>query len=494
MPQPIIRPDSAEFPCFITKLPPELIATILKYPDIELGDILRVRRTCKYLAEVTRTKELWWRILHRYTDNPSRFLHLERPLELYTAEELENHFLRRKGAEIGWRSGDENPTRVRNFQSGQALAMHLLQGGRWLLVTTRTGSVTYYDLEEDTIIGLPLIPDQLTNQRRNHAEMAAEIDTKSPIPSFNLALALVKSAPNRVSSDTWVRMIQIWRIDLVLGNQRGDKLSATHLVSFPLPDFVSEIRSLSILGCQVSYCANCVYRSFVEYAAFVADWTRAKEAPLAYPMHIIPLYDTTENLDLLPKNRIIAVLVGDVRLYDFSNVPELKLNELPMSHLSELVDAIHPLWRSERSVSRRICYMSQLYDHQYFVLQTSRRVYLAVINEDNHAHPPIQMVEVFNLPTSIRYKGKLRIGAASSFFINHPTRATLISYFWSSKPQRLYARQGSFVEISHKSLPPRNRSFPDLGPFVDEHSGHVILSDGAEGAQLIDFSLLYVHK
>ncbi len=87
---------------------------------------------------------------------------LERPIDMYTSGELEHALLLWNSADVGWQRDDKRPARERVFAANQPEIIHLIKGGRWLLGTSdRTGSVTYYDLDAQNIVGVPLIPDQI---------------------------------------------------------------------------------------------------------------------------------------------------------------------------------------------------------------------------------------------------------------------------------------------------------------------------------------------
>lgn len=80
---------------------------------------------------------------------------------MYTSEELERLLLVWNSADIGWARDDGRAARERSILVEPAEYVHLIQGGRWLLVTTDTGHVTYYDLDAEVIEGVSLIPQQI---------------------------------------------------------------------------------------------------------------------------------------------------------------------------------------------------------------------------------------------------------------------------------------------------------------------------------------------
>ena len=84
---------------------------------------------------------------------------LKRPNDMYTSDELEHIFMVWESAKRGWGRYDEKIACSRRFsvQTDEYSSAHLIPGGRWMLVTTRAGAVTYYDLDAEIIMGTELI-------------------------------------------------------------------------------------------------------------------------------------------------------------------------------------------------------------------------------------------------------------------------------------------------------------------------------------------------
>ena len=76
---------------------------------------------------------------------------------MHTSEELERLLLIWNSADIGWARDDGRAAREHSIAVEPAEYVHLIQGGRWLLVTTATGQVIYYDLDAEIIMGTELI-------------------------------------------------------------------------------------------------------------------------------------------------------------------------------------------------------------------------------------------------------------------------------------------------------------------------------------------------
>ena len=71
-------------------------------------------------------------------------------------------------------------------------ALTLINGGRWLLVVSRFGSVSYYDLDTQEPVKRLLIPAARLESRDDYfpctAKIAVDMDNESAFLSFNLAL------------------------------------------------------------------------------------------------------------------------------------------------------------------------------------------------------------------------------------------------------------------------------------------------------------------
>ena len=125
-------------------------------------------------------------------------LHLERPIKLYTAQELEYLVVRREIQERKRKTQDELPpalTRrlpIDSHHSGINTPLILINGGRWLL--TASESVSYYDLDTRKPVEQHLIPKKRDrNGSLRVVKMTVDVDDESDILSFHLALCLERS-------------------------------------------------------------------------------------------------------------------------------------------------------------------------------------------------------------------------------------------------------------------------------------------------------------
>lgn len=122
-------------------------------------------------------------------------LRLERPIELYTAQELEYLVVRRESQDRKRKTQDKlYPALTRRLpieNSGTNTFRILINGGRWLL--TASNSVSYYDLDSRKPVERLLIPQNIDGDGSFHVvKMALDIDDESAPLIFNLALCLEK--------------------------------------------------------------------------------------------------------------------------------------------------------------------------------------------------------------------------------------------------------------------------------------------------------------
>ena len=114
-------------------------------------------------------------------------------MEGYTSQELEYLVLRRTRAQGRRKTRTESsPALTRRFpmDNSDVTALILVNGGRWLLTASGTGSVSYYDLDARQPVKTLLIHDQIeySSDLRYDARMALDICSESALLSFNLVL------------------------------------------------------------------------------------------------------------------------------------------------------------------------------------------------------------------------------------------------------------------------------------------------------------------
>jgi len=182
--------------------------------------------------------------------------------------------------------------------------MYLVEGGRWLLVASNTGSVSYFDLDASTPIESILIPDQFDYISKSRISMAIDRDCDSALLTFNL---LVARCSNSTDEDTPTfdykeHGIQVWRVALALDDkQQGIGFTAVHLASFPLERSITRVYALSIRGSYLALLLNLTYNVHVceSRFAFVIDWKLANGDLRNYPRRLVYPLDGVVGLTFL---------------------------------------------------------------------------------------------------------------------------------------------------------------------------------------------------
>lgn len=297
-------------------------------------------QTCRYLAEVTKSGAIWKGLVDNYIVTSALPPRLERPLALHSSTELENLLLRWKSADCALSSDTSQPSRERTFVGVKAKLVHLVKGGRWLLVTERTGAVTYYDLDAETISGVQLIPDQIKFTDGSQVTMTIEHDMNSPFLEFSIAFCCESDDAFEIESHSFPRrgcLCSIWRVESASDDmQHVVGLTATQLASFPFHLAIRQVPKLSLLGPNLAFIGNTG-----RYHLFVINWRQAQRNPLKYPFRVVgqaafrvsvcllfhwvsftELYRQAF-IHLLPKGKLLTTLRTDYTLYDYLSTAEV---------------------------------------------------------------------------------------------------------------------------------------------------------------------------
>jgi hypothetical protein len=223
-------------------------------------------------------------------------LRLEQPLEFYTSQELEYLVARRTSQEIKRKTRTELPPALMRrlpINKSDIRTLTLINGGRWLLIVSRFGSVSYYDLDTQEPLKRLLIPAARLESRDDYfpctAKIAVDMDNESALLSFNLALYTCRGGNSslfyklqpqcdlsftvhRFANKIRIQLIQVWHVTLKPSehnHRRG--LSATFLSSFDRED-CGDLCSLSLLGTFVAF--GVAIKQPHAYVAIV-DWVKA---------------------------------------------------------------------------------------------------------------------------------------------------------------------------------------------------------------------------
>lgn len=136
-------------------------------------------------------------------------------MDRHISRELELLVLQWKRIKTGWAMNrlSEHIPRQRHFFTDNPAAfnfrcIYLVEGGRWLLVGTRLGSIQYYDLNAVTISASPLIPSPIDGQ----SEIQISVDTDSATESLTFLIGVLTRGRSNGDLRSPQRWIQVWRV------------------------------------------------------------------------------------------------------------------------------------------------------------------------------------------------------------------------------------------------------------------------------------------
>ncbi|KAG6918590.1 hypothetical protein DXG01_013393 [Tephrocybe rancida] len=242
-------------PSMFDTLPPETITEIME--ELDWYSLMNVRKTCRYLHDISRSLTVWQRQLRQYIGRHKQSARLEAPLDTFSAPELEEWVTRRVSADAGWESAHRRPTGIRKITRGMTRA-YLVPGGRWLLIGTGDGSLLAYDLDAPGVQGRLLL--QIPSSRKIES-MCISIDTESPTFGFKIAVSsnnrfcrafpFEHMAPDLTDICTFATVpndtFHIWAVTMI-GRGHEAYLQAKALQLFEVPSTSSQVFNTTLLN------------------------------------------------------------------------------------------------------------------------------------------------------------------------------------------------------------------------------------------------------
>jgi hypothetical protein len=222
-------------------------------------------------------------------------------LDLYTDRELEHLVLRWQKAKLCWAlSQYKNIPIQQRFVSPEKAhnCVHLVEGGRWLLVGTDSGSVICYDLNSSTIEPSILIPTPFDAETAFDEDedteilLSVDMDLEAEYLKFNLGI-ITRRMPD-IDSDSsrphYFRWIQVWRVTSDVDmNGEVQGLRAERLAYFP-EEHRNRCDSFRLRNQHVAYALQTKY----EYSdirdgpcIIIVDWALCDSTSLVYPRKVI---------------------------------------------------------------------------------------------------------------------------------------------------------------------------------------------------------------
>lgn len=125
-------------------------------------------QTCKLWHDVSKLRSVSVGLVERAIQSNPRAIPLERPIQCYPAEELEEWAMRRLSVDSQWRSDQRlEPVckRELKFPSIGIRTACLVEGGRWLMAVFENGTVRAADLDH------PDMPQQVVISPRDEFDI-----------------------------------------------------------------------------------------------------------------------------------------------------------------------------------------------------------------------------------------------------------------------------------------------------------------------------------
>ncbi|XP_006457205.1 hypothetical protein AGABI2DRAFT_123075 [Agaricus bisporus var. bisporus H97] len=315
-------------------MPPEIVVEIFK--QLHWKDLLAARQTCSVFYTISKSRDIWENLIQTHaaaTHGPPTTL--EKPMYMYSACKLEEHFLRGARNESKWL--DNIPFEERSIPSPHKFRhCHLLRGGRWFICSATGGEVLYCDLESPGFGLVPLIPYPFPYPCDSITSMAIEEDNEAEILSFNIALVHVleedwlyrSSGETAVTGDS---RVDVWFGKVVLGEDgNGTHLHAEKLASVPLPVYLGKpILGASLRGSLLAFTVE--WESLDGFGtqcdAIILDWKAPPRTKHQLCIRKTVHFSITwasgvkTELMLLPGDHLLTVIRSMIRIYDHSLVP-----------------------------------------------------------------------------------------------------------------------------------------------------------------------------
>lgn len=230
---------------------------------------------------------------------------LEKPPELYAAEELEHLFLRCKNVEVSLHQDTCSPLREVTLTLPSRIEdIHLLRSGRWALLRTRDGVIHYCDLEAPKIIPVLLIPSPFKSAKWICGVMAVDESRDAALLSFSVAtFTEVVDLDWRNAKEDLRPRIDVYRVTLALDPRDDDNCFDIVSLSTFRPGYLDAIvTSIEVHGPHLArvICPNPILHQHDYIDVF--DWAQ---------------FDQSEK----PVRRYI---VSEDKIVSFANIPVIK--------------------------------------------------------------------------------------------------------------------------------------------------------------------------
>ena len=171
---------------------------------------------------------------------------------MYTSAELERVFLRWKSVELARTIDDGRPTKEKEvFFDISINHFHILRGGRWIVLVSPYGYVSYADLDAEEIRRVSLI-----NPPFDTGLGVASIDEffDAPAISFNIAISTFPIPGSSIpeNDDERMKRIDVWHVNIVFDDRNQATGFHAGRLSTIEEDFSFRTGALSIRGSHLA--------------------------------------------------------------------------------------------------------------------------------------------------------------------------------------------------------------------------------------------------
>ncbi|RDB18718.1 hypothetical protein Hypma_014706 [Hypsizygus marmoreus] len=469
----LIYPRSVDFARHkLTTLPLDIVLDIVK--ELDWYSILTIRKTCKYLEEISRTCTVWCSQYRLYVAQRPFPLHLEEPLESYTAAELERWMLLRISADLGWESDDTKLTRTSQFKQKEVTGIFLVPGGRWLLVGSENGSVMAYDMDAPTVAPKLLIPPETLQDQQPVYNMSISQDLSSSKLTFTLSLSPCAQYANSLL----LLRIHIWRI-ILHGHGAQAHLRANRLNNFQAHD-VGVITRTAI---HDNHFGRIIRNNARSSSIDVFDW--AKSTSETHHKATIFCDETLSAIRFLPGHRLLVCSVTSLMLYSFITA---KCSEVTAPTATSSLTK--RLWRLPFD-GDRVLHGALSEGHSdelatYFVIYAGNTIHGLAIPHIVDQPPHLrELVDISGLELGCI---TLSVGFEKAFIQHRDRSISRLKFSWDKRGIQEVKPASSCPTITVKGYPTTLNGA--RLPLLDEETGRVVQSS-REGIVIVDTALLY---
>ncbi|PPR04376.1 hypothetical protein CVT26_004214 [Gymnopilus dilepis] len=456
---------------------------------LDWQDIVRLRQiitpaymqTCHVLHNASKSRAVWLSLYERAQSSRVGKTRLETPVELCTDDDLELRTLRLLTSEVCWDS--EDPIGIqRNLPRKTEDVLHIVEGGRWLLAAKSTGSVVYYDLDEEDPSERVLIPDQFEECLPT---LTSDSDASKEGP-FHIALHMYTESGR--SAGFGQTIVQIWQVAVqVDSSDLSFQLVATKLTSFRGTG-QRMLMTLSLCGDLVSYFS--VFSRVV-----VVEWTSIEgDSMLGWT----PLWQSSEdaktyNLSLASGSKLVLLHLEHISILDLSDRHDKSTHSRPMTSCASWVIK-EPIFYLD-TISRP--FFSRGTNTVRFVLVTNLDIYGLILpfgtRSDQDTSPP-QFVKLQGSPVHIgglthgyhySVAHPYSVALSHPYSVAHPESSELviINHPWPDEPDWPSKWKMRHIDVAGDGW---TRT---LKPLIDELSGRIVLTPAQEYLSVLDFAL-----